>query len=175
MKSIENMDVRGRTVFVRADLNVPLDDKGNIEDDTRIRASLPTIRDLLARGAKVVLASHLGRPKGRPDPSVSLRPVAVRLAELLGRPVIMAPDVVGPEVAAFKAKLREGEILLLENVRFHPGETKNDPALSLALAEGIDLFVNDAFGSSHRAHASVVGIAEHVPAKAAGYLMLKEV
>jgi phosphoglycerate kinase len=175
MKSVENLEVRGKTIFVREDFNVPLDDQGKIRDDTRLRASLPTIQTLLARGAKLVLASHLGRPKGQPNPALSLRPVALRLAELLGRPVIMAPDVVGPEVAALKANLDDGGILLLENVRFHPGETKNDGDLALALAEGIDIFVNDAFGSSHRAHASVVGIAGRVPVKAAGYLMKKEV
>jgi len=175
MKSVENLDVRGKTVFVRADFNVPLDDQGNIRNDTRIRASLPTIQNLLARGAKLVLASHLGRPKGKPDPGLSLRPVAVRLAELLGRAVIMAPDVIGPEVAVLKTNLGDGGILLLENVRFHPGETKNDPELALALAEGIDIFVNDAFGSSHRAHASVVGIAGRIAVKAAGSLMKKEV
>jgi phosphoglycerate kinase len=178
MRFVEELDVRnieGKTVFVRVDFNVPLTDRGEIRNDTRIRASLPTIRYLVDRGARLVLASHLGRPKGKPDPAMSLKPVAKRLAELLGREVAMAPDVVGSEVAALKAGLADGGVLLLENVRFHPGETKNDPGLSKALAEGIDVFVNDAFGSSHRAHASVVGIAEFVPVVAAGYLMKKEV
>jgi phosphoglycerate kinase len=175
MRFVEDLDVRGKTVFVRVDFNVPLDDKGEIRNDTRIRASLPTIQYLLDKGAKLILASHLGRPKGKPDPAMSLRPVARRLAELLGRDVAMAPDVVGLEVDRLKAGLNPGGILLLENVRFHPGETKNDTELSKALAEGIDIFVNDAFGSSHRAHASVVGIADHIPVVAAGYLMKKEV
>jgi len=174
MKFIEDLDVRHKTVFVRVDFNVPLNDRGEIADDTRIRASLPTIRYLLDRGAKLVIASHLGRPK-KPDPAASLRPVAARLAELLGRNVQMAPDVIGTEVDRLKAGLRDGDILLLENVRFHPGETKNDPELSRAFALGVDVFVNDAFGSSHRAHASVVGIAGIVGLKAAGYLMKKEV
>jgi phosphoglycerate kinase len=174
MKFIEDLDVRHKTVFVRVDFNVPLNDRGVITNDTRIRASLPTIQFLLDRGAKLVLASHLGRPK-KPDPAASLRPVAARLAELLGRSVQMAPDVVGAEVEHLKAGLRDGDILLLENVRFHPGETKNDPDLSRAFAQGVDVFVNDAFGSSHRAHASVVGIARFVPVKAAGYLMKKEI
>jgi len=174
MRFIEDLDVRGKTVFVRADFNVPLDERGDIRNDTRIRASLPTIRFLLDRGARLILSSHLGRPK-KPDPSASLRPIAARLAELLGREVAMAPDVIGPEVDRLKAGLAPGDVLLLENVRFHPGETKNDPELARAFAKGVDIFVNDAFGSSHRAHASVVGIAGLVPVKAAGYLMKKEV
>jgi len=175
MKFVEDLDVRGKAVFVRVDFNVPLNDRREIRNDTRIRASLPTIEYILARAAKLILASHLGRPKGKPDPTMSLHPVAKRLAELLGRDVVMAPDVVGPAVAKLKAGLPPGGVLLLENVRFHPGETKNDPVLAAALAEGIDVFVNDAFGSSHRAHASVVGIAGCVPVVAAGYLMKKEV
>ena len=175
MRFVEDLDVKGRTIFVRVDFNVPLLTTGEIRDDTRIRASIPTIRYLAERGARLVLASHLGRPKGKPDPSMSLRPVAKRLAILLGRHVAMASDVSGPEVDALKAGLAEGGILLLENVRFDPGETKNDPGLARRLASGIDIFVNDAFGSSHRAHASVVGIAELVPVKAAGYLMKTEV
>jgi phosphoglycerate kinase len=175
MRFVEEMNVQGRTVFVRVDFNVPLSDKGEIRNDTRIRASLPTIQYLLSKGAKLVLASHLGRPKGKPDPALSLKPVGCRLADLLGRPVTMAPDVVGPEVDALKKALPPGGVLLLENVRFHPGETKNDPALAQALAAGVDVFINDAFGSSHRAHASVVGIAACVPVVGAGYLMKKEV
>jgi phosphoglycerate kinase len=174
MRFVEDLDVKGRTVFVRVDFNVPLMAAGEIRDDTRIRASLPTIKYLMDRGAKIVLASHLGRPKGKPDPAMSLKPVAKRLAELLGRDVAMAAGVVGPEVDALKARLPDGGLLLLENVRFHPGETKNDPELSRQFAAGIDIFVNDAFGSSHRAHASVVGIAEYVPLKAAGFLMKAE-
>lgn len=174
MKFIEDLDVQGRTVFVRVDFNVPLDANGTIRNDTRIRASLPTIKFLLDKEARLVLASHLGRPK-KPDPAASLRPVAVHLAKLLGREVVMAPDVVGPEVDRLKDALGPGGVLLLENVRFHPGETKNDPELSKSFASGIDVFVNDAFGSSHRAHASVVGVAGLVPVKAAGYLLKKEV
>ncbi len=175
MRFIEDLDVKGKTVFLRVDFNVPINDDGTIRNDKRIKASLPSITYLLGRGAKLVLASHLGRPKGKPDPKMSLKPVAARLAELIGRDVAFAPDLVGPEVEALKAGLKEGQALLLENVRFHPGETKNDPALSKALAQGIDIFINDAFGSSHRAHASVVGIVDFVPIAAAGYLMKKEV
>ncbi len=175
MRSIEDLDVKGKTVFLRVDFNVPLNEDGTIRNDKRIKASLPSITYLLGKGAKLVMASHLGRPKGKPDPKMSLRPVAARLAELIGRDVEMAPDVVGPEVDRMKAALQEGQALLLENVRFHPGETKNDPGLAKALAAGVDVFVNDAFGSSHRAHASIVGIVEYVPIAAAGYLMKKEV
>ncbi|MBE3111796.1 MAG: phosphoglycerate kinase, partial [Acidobacteria bacterium] len=154
---------------------VPLDENGGIRDDTRIRASLPTIRYLLDHGARLVVASHMGRPKGKADPKMSLKPAAKRLAELIPNKVIMAPDVIGDEVARLKHGLGEGEALLLENVRFYKEEEKNDPEFARKLAEDIDIFVNDAFGSSHRAHASVVGIAGFVPAKAAGYLMKKEV
>jgi phosphoglycerate kinase len=175
MLSVENLKVKGQTVFVRADFNVPLSDQGMIRDDTRIRASLPTINYLLGQQAKLVLASHLGRPKGKPEPALSLKPVAEHLSKLLGREVLLAPDVVGGEVQQLKSGLKEGGILLLENVRFHPGETRNDPELSRQLAEGVACFVNDAFGSSHRAHASVVGICDFVPRRAAGYLLEKEV
>ncbi len=175
MRSLEDLNVKGKTVFIRVDFNVPLADQGEIRNDTRIRASLPTIDGLLGRGAKLVLASHLGRPKGKFDAKMSLKPVAKRLGELLGRQVIMAPDIIGDEVNRLKEGLREGDVLLLENVRFHPGETANDPEFAKKLAEGIDAFVNDAFGSSHRAHASVVGITNYVQATAAGYLMKKEV
>jgi len=175
MLFVEDLDVKGKTVFVRVDFNVPLTDKGEIRNDTRIRASLPTINYLLGKSAKLVLASHLGRPKGKIDPKMSLKPVAKRLAELIGRDVIMASDIVGEEVNKLKSGLKEGDVLLLENVRFHAGETTNDPEFSKKLAEGIDYFVNDAFGSSHRAHASVVGITNYVKKSAAGYLMKKEI
>ncbi len=175
MNSVADLDVKGKRVFLRVDFNVPLDDGGAIRDDNRIRASLPTISWLLGRGARLVIASHLGRPKGKPDPKMSLAPAGKRLAELIPHKVVMAPDVVGDEVDRLKAGLGEGEALLLENVRFYKEEEKNDPGFAARLAEGIDIFVNDAFGSSHRAHASVVGIAGHVPVKAAGYLMKKEV
>jgi len=175
MRFVEDLDVKGKTVFVRVDFNVPLTDLGEIRDDTRIRASLPTINYLVGKGAKLVLASHLGRPKGKFDPKMSLKPVAKRLRELIGRDVILVPDVVGDEVNKLKASLKEGQLLLLENLRFYPGETANDPEFSKKLAQGIDYFVNDAFGSSHRAHASVVGITDYVNKSAAGYLMKKEV
>jgi phosphoglycerate kinase len=165
--------VRGQRVFVRADLNVPLRD-GRIRDDTRIRASLPTLRRLLAAGARVVVASHLGRPKGGPDPAFSLRPVAERLGELLGREVRFCPQVVGAEAEAAAASLRDGEVLLLENVRFEPGETKNDPELCRRLAKLADVYVNDAFGTAHRAHATTAGLVPLLPRRAAGDLMLSE-
>jgi phosphoglycerate kinase len=175
MKSVTELDVKGKLVFLRVDFNVPLDEKGGIRDDTRIRASLPTIRYLLDHEARLVVASHLGRPKGQADPKLSLRPAAQRLAELVPNNIIMAPDVVGDEVARLKKALKPGEALVLENVRFYKGEEANDPVFSQKLAEDIDIFVNDAFGSSHRAHASVVGIAACVKVKAAGFLMMKEV
>ena len=175
MLFVEDLDVKGKTVFVRVDFNVPLNDQGEIRNDTRIKASLPTINYLLAKGARLVLASHLGRPKGKFDPKMSLKPVAARLGALIDREVIFAPDCVGDEVDKLKAGLEDGQVLLLENLRFHEGETKNDPQFSKRLAAGIDLFVNDAFGSSHRAHASVVGIIDFVSKSAAGYLMKLEV
>jgi len=175
VKSVIDLDVKGKLVFLRVDFNVPLDDKGGIRDDTRIRASLPTIRYLLDHGARLVIASHLGRPKGKPDPKLSLRPAARRLAELIPNNIVMAPDVVGDAVVRLKQALKPGEALVLENLRFDKGEEADDPGFSRELAEGIDAYVNDAFGSSHRAHASVVGIAACVKTKAAGFLMMKEV
>jgi phosphoglycerate kinase len=176
MKFVEEIEVKGKTVFLRVDFNVPLDENLKIRDDTRIRASLPTIKYLVEKGAKLVVASHLGRPKGQFNPKMSLKPVSVRLAELLpGVKVIMAPDVIGEEVKRLKSELKEGEILLLENVRFYKQETDNDPEFARQLAEGCQVFINDAFGSCHRAHASVVGIASYLKEKAAGYLLKKEV
>ena len=175
MRFVTDLDVKGKLVFLRVDFNVPLDDAGGIRDDTRIRASLPTITYLLDHGARLVIASHLGRPKGKADPKLSLKPAAQRLAELIPNRVIMAPDAVGDEVDRLKRDLKDGEALVLENVRFYKEEEANDPGFSRRLADGIDIFVNDAFGSSHRAHASVVGIAGFVEVKAAGYLMKKEV
>jgi phosphoglycerate kinase len=175
MKLITDLPVKGKLVFLRVDFNVPLDDKGEIRDDTRIRASLPSIQDLLDRGARLIIASHLGRPKGKPDPRMSLKPAARRLGELVPNKIIMAPDVIGEEVARLKRALRNGEALVLENLRFYKEEEANDPDFSRKLAEDVDIFVNDAFGSSHRAHASVVGIAGFVKVKAAGYLMKKEI
>jgi phosphoglycerate kinase len=169
--SVRDADVDGRRVLLRADLNVPLE-KGVVTDDTRIRASLPTLELLRERGASVVLVSHLGRPKG-PDAEHSMAPVGKRLAELLGAPVKQAPAVVGDEVAAMADDLAAGEGLLLENSRFEPGETKNDPGLSEALAGLADVFVNDAFGSAHRAHATTEGVAHRLPGYA-GLLLERE-
>ncbi|PTX59609.1 phosphoglycerate kinase [Melghirimyces profundicolus] len=170
--SIHDVDVKGKRVFCRVDFNVPLED-GNITDDNRIRAALPTIRHLTERGARLILASHLGRPKGAVVEELRLDPVAQRLSDLLGRSVSKADEAVGEEVEGKVRDLKEGEILLLENLRFHPGEEKNDPDLARAYAELADLYVNDAFGAAHRAHASTAGIAEHLPA-VAGFLMQKE-
>ncbi len=165
--------VRGQRVFVRADLNVPLDG-GRVADDTRIRASLPTLRRLTAGGARVVLASHLGRPKGEPRPELSLRPVAARLAELFGRPVAFAAECVGEAAERAGAALGDGQVVLLENLRFHAGETANDPAFARALARLADCYVNDAFGAAHRAHASTVGMVALVARVAAGELLRRE-
>jgi phosphoglycerate kinase len=175
MRFITDLDVKGKLVFLRVDFNVPLDENGGIRDDNRIRASLPTIQYLLEHGARLVIASHLGRPKGKPDPRLSLAPAARRLAELIPYKVVMAPDVVGDEVERLKRELSDGQALVLENVRFYKEEEANDPGFSKKLAGGVDIFVNDAFGSSHRAHASVVGIADFVKVKATGYLMKKEI
>jgi len=175
VRSVEDLDVKGKRVFLRVDFNVPLTEQGEIRDDTRIRASLPTITYLLGHGAKLIIASHLGRPKGKVDPKMSLRPASARLAELVPNKVTQAPEVVGPEVARLKKELREGEALVLENVRFTKAETDNDDAFARQLAEDIDVFVNDAFGSCHRAHASVEAIAKFIPVKAAGFLLEKEV
>jgi phosphoglycerate kinase len=164
---------RGKRVFVRADLNVPLRD-GRVGDDTRIRAELPTLRRLLAAGARVVLASHLGRPKGAAKPELSLAPVAERLAELLGRPVAFCGECVGPVAEAAAAKLQSGEVLLLENLRFHKEEEKNDPAFARRLAALADVYVNDAFGTAHRAHASTAGIVPFVARAVAGDLLRQE-
>jgi phosphoglycerate kinase len=170
-RTIRDVDPSGKKVFVRVDFNVPLVD-GAVADDTRIRAALPTIQYLLERGAALALCSHLGRPKG-PDPKLSLRPVARRLGELLERDMPLLPDSVGPAVREAVAKLRSGDIVLLENVRFHPEEEKNDPAFAKELARGHDLYVNDAFGAAHRAHASTEGVAKILPAYA-GLLLEKE-
>ncbi|HZU18270.1 MAG TPA: phosphoglycerate kinase [Candidatus Dormibacteraeota bacterium] len=170
--SYEGLALAGRRVLVREDLNVPLQD-GVIGDDGRIRAALPTLRDLVERRARVIVISHLGRPRGRPEPGLSLRPVAARLGELLGRPVAFAEDCVGDPALTAARRLGEGEVLLLENVRFHPGEEANDREFARRLASLAEVFVNDAFAAAHRAHASVVGVAELLPAYA-GRLMLAE-
>ncbi|MDT8420819.1 MAG: phosphoglycerate kinase [Desulfuromonadales bacterium] len=171
--TIEEVEVAGKRVFCRVDFNVPVAD-GKITDDTRIKAALPTIRYLLDGGAKLILASHLGRPKGKPDPSFSLAPVATHLEELLGRPVKMAPDCIGEETSAMAAGLGPGEVMLLENVRFHSGETDNDPGFAAELAGLAEIYVNDAFGTAHRAHASTEGVARLLTPAVAGYLMQKE-
>jgi phosphoglycerate kinase len=170
--SYQSLDLRGGRVLVREDLNVPLRD-GVITDDTRLRAALGTLRDLSQRGARVIVMSHLGRPKGRPAPELSLRPVAARLSELLGKPVGFAEDCLGEAAGMAVERMWEGDVLLLENVRFHPGDEANDPEFARGLAALGDVYVNDAFAASHRAHASVVGVAEHLPAYA-GLLMLEE-
>src|SRR5882762_1043561 len=172
--SVRDLDVGGRRVFVRVDFNVPLKD-GRVSDDTRVRASLPTLPLILGRGGRPVIASHLGRPKGKPVPGMSLRPIASHLAALLGTTVHMAPDCVGDEVESLARGLVKGEALLLENLRFHPQEETNDDAFSRRLAALADLYVNDAFGSAHRAHASVVGVTRHLPMAAAGLLMDAEI
>jgi phosphoglycerate kinase len=172
-KTVRDIDVAGKRVFLRADLNVPLDD-GKITDDTRIRASLPTLVYLLEHGASVILASHLGRPKGKVNDALRLKPVADRLGQLLGRPVRMTGDALGPGVMTAVDKLRPGDMLLLENLRFHAEEEANDPEFAKALAEMADVYVNDAFGSAHRAHASTEGITHYLPS-VAGLLMEREV
>jgi phosphoglycerate kinase len=172
-KSIEELPVEGKRVFVRVDFNVPMKD-GKITDTTRVRESLSTIRYLLERKARVLLASHLGKAKGAPDPKYSLAPVAKCLEELIGRPVAFAPDCIGEAASAAAAKLGPGELLLLENTRFHAGEEKNDEGMAKELASLAEVYVNDAFGSAHRAHASTAGIAKFLPLRGAGFLMAKE-
>lgn len=173
---IDDLQLRGKRVFIRVDFNVPLDDAGRITDDTRIREALPTLRRALEQGAKVVLASHLGRPKGKVVPSMSLEPAAARLSELLGQKheILLADDCVGDGVRKMVRDLREGQILMLENLRFHPEEEANDVAFAKELASLADVYVNDAFGTAHRAHASTAGMVPFVKEKAAGFLMKKE-
>jgi len=173
-RGIADLPLAGKRVFIRVDFNVPIKN-GEIGDDTRIRASLPTIRHAIEQGATVVLASHLGRPKGKPNPEYSLKPVAARVAQLLGRPVEFAEDSVGDKARAAIDKAGPGGVVLLENLRFHAGEEKNDPEFAKQLAELADVYINDAFGAAHRAHASTEGIVRHVKTSAAGLLMAKEV
>jgi phosphoglycerate kinase len=171
--TIDELDLAGRRVFIRADLNAPLE-ADQVADDTRLRAVVPTIQHALKAGAAVVLASHLGRPKGKPAPELSLRPVAERLEALLGQPVALAPDCVGPETLARARALRPGEVLLLENLRFHPEEEANDDAFARELAALADCYVDDAFAAAHRAHASIAAITRHLQPAAAGLLMRRE-
>ena len=175
IRTIDQIELKGKRVFIRVDFNVPQDEKGNITDDTRILLSLSTIRFVSEAGGKVILASHLGRPKGKKDPKFSLAPVAKRLSELLGKKVAFATDCIGQEVQNQIEGLKEGEVLLLENLRFHPEEEKNEEAFSKALASLCDVYVNDAFGTAHRAHASTEGMTRFVKTVAAGFLMMKEV
>ena len=174
MKTLKDLELAGKRVLVRVDFNVPMNDQGEITDDLRIRTVLPTLRYLVEAGARVIICTHRGRPKGQRVESFSLAPVAALTAALLGRPVPLAPDCIGPEVEAAVAALKDGDCLMLENLRFHPEEEKNDAAFSRQLAALADVYVNDAFAVSHRAHASVVGVTAHVREKAAGFLLQKE-
>jgi len=173
-KTIDDATLKNKKVFMRCDFNVPLNEKLEITDDRRITESLPSIKKILKEKAALVLCSHLGRPKSGPAPEFSLKPVAKRLGELLGQPVKMAADCIGTEVEQLKKDLRPGEVLLLENLRFHKEEEKNEPAFAKALAQGCDLFVNDAFGTAHRAHASTEGVTHYFKENVAGYLIQKE-
>ncbi len=175
MLTPKDLDLKEKIVFLRVDFNVPLDEECKIRDDSRIKAALPTINYLLEQKAKVVVASHLGRPQGEYIPKFSLKPVAERLSELIPQNVILAPDVIGEEVLKLKKELKEDQILLLENLRFHKEERANDSSFAQLLAQEVDYYVNDAFGASHRLHASVVGIVKYVEKSAAGFLLKKEV
>jgi phosphoglycerate kinase len=172
--SIEDLDIKGKKVFIRADFNVPLDENLMITDDRRIRSTLPTINYAIDEGAKVILSSHLGRPKGKADPKLSLAPVAKRLKRLLNKEVVFAPDCVGSQVEKLVSKMKNGDVILLENLRFNPKEEQNDGEFARSLANLADVFVNDAFGAAHRAHASTVGITKFIPS-AAGFLLKQEI
>ena len=174
VKTIDDIDLHGKATFVRVDFNVPLDADGTVTDETRINAALPTIKELQAKGAKIILASHLGRPKGERISSMSLSPVAPILAEKLGTPILFLEDCVGEEIQSAVNSLRDGQVALLENLRFHKGETENDPDFSSSLANLADVFVNDAFGTAHRAHASTFGVPSILTDKVSGYLIAKE-
>ena len=173
--SIRDIDFQGKRVFCRVDFNVPLDEHNQVTDDTRVKASMPTIRHIVNNGGRLILASHLGRPKSGPEPKFSLASVAPCLAQYLGKPVKMAPDCIGPDVSHMVAQMKDGDVILLENVRFHAGETKNDPEFAEALAENADIYVNNAFGTAHRAHASTVGVTHYLQPAAAGFLLEKEI
>ena len=175
IRTIDQIELRGKRVFIRVDFNVPLSEKNEITDDTRILLSLPTIRFVIEAGGKAILASHLGRPKGKRDPKFSLAPVAERLSQLLGKVVALVSDCIGEEVQKETERMKEGEVLLLENLRFHPEEEKNDETFSKGLASLCEVYVNDAFGAAHRAHASTEGMTRFVKIVAAGFLMMKEI
>jgi phosphoglycerate kinase len=175
IKSVKELPVEGKRVFVRVDFNVPLTPARGVADDARIRAALPTINHLIERGARIVLGSHLGRPKGGPDPAFSLEPVGARLAELIGKDVVLADEPAGDGARKVVSDLRDGQVALLENLRFNPGEEANDDGFARTLASYCDVYVNDAFGTAHRAHASTVGMIKYVAHKGAGFLMIKEV
>ena len=172
-KSIADIDVKGKRVIARVDFNVPLDENRNVTDDKRIKGALPTIKYIIENGGKLILVSHLGRPKNGPEAKYSMKPAAERLSQLLGKEVILASDVIGEDAKTKAANLKEGEILMLENVRFHKEEEKNDPAFAKELASLADIYVNDAFGTAHRAHASTAGLADYLPS-ACGFLIKKE-
>jgi phosphoglycerate kinase len=172
--SIDKVELKGKRILVRVDFNVPLDQNLNITDDTRITESLPTIKKIIADGGKAILMSHLGRPKGGPNPKFSLKPIAKRLSELLGKEVKLAPDCIGTETKSMVDKMKSGDVLILENVRFHAEEEKNDPTFAKQLAELGDVYINDAFGSAHRAHASTEGVTKFIKISGAGFLMQKE-
>jgi phosphoglycerate kinase len=173
--SVRDLDVKGKRIFMRVDFNVPLNDAGEITDDNRIQASLPTIQYIVERGGRLILASHLGRPKGKVNPKYSLKPAATRLAEVLGKPVAFSADCIGPEAEAAAQALKDGDVLLLENLRFHPEEEKNAPEFAQKLAALAEVYVDDAFGSAHRAHGSTEGITHFLSPCAAGLLMEKEI
>lgn len=174
MKTIREVDIAGKRVLVRVDFNVPMDEQGNITDDIRIRMALPTLEYAIENNARLVICSHMGRPKGERVPEYSLAPIAGALSEILGREVLLAPDCIGPETEALVGQMRDGDVVLLENLRYHKEETANDPEFSKQLAEMADVYVNDAFAVSHRAHASVVGVTRYFTRKAAGFLLEKE-
>ena len=174
-QTIDQVDLRNKRVLIRVDFNVPLDDTCQIADDSRLRAALPTINRAIDENAVVILCSHLGRPNGTPNPAFSLAPVARRLQRLLNKPVAFTDDCIGPTVEAVVNSAHPGDVVLLENVRFHPGEEKNDDQFCAQLAALADVYINDAFGTAHRSHASTVGITKHMKVSAAGFLMKREV
>ena len=174
IKTVNDVNLSGKRVLVRVDFNVPLDEKGTISDDTRIQGALPTIRHLVQQGAKVILVSHLGRPKGEKNPAFTLAPLAPALAQHLGQPVTFVEDCIGNTVSTAVAAMQPGDVVLLENCRYYPGEEGNDPDFAAALAKNADAFVNDAFGTAHRAHASTAGVADYLPVRVAGFLIERE-